>query len=213
MVKTISLIFAFLFFVSCGKSGGGSGSSSSTGEAVSLSEIGTDAPVPSAAQNFDVNLKLNNFNSTQEDKILIAGDLIKKVVATETFKNAILNYTYNGKKAFVDNGGLSNAAVYKKIIEGSESLRHGTDNEMDLDLVAYTANNSVVGYTLPSALKVWMNSKFFNKHTPAEVTANMMHEWLHKIGFKHAQSKTVSRPYSVPYAIGYLVARIAKTLD
>ena len=210
MIKTTSLIFVFLFLVSCGKSGGGGDSSSSKGDAVSLSELTDSSPVPSAAQNFDVNVKLNNFSSTQEDKILAASDLIKKVVASEEFKSSILNYSYNGKKAFVDNDGLSNAAVYKKIIEGSEYLRPGIDNEMDLDLVVYTANNVVVGYTMPNELKVWMNGKFFNKNSPAQVTANMMHEWLHKLGFKNAQSSTASRPYSVPYAVGYLVARLAQ---
>lgn len=213
MVKTFSLIFILMFLISCGKSGGGSGSSSSSGDTVALGELSTDSPVPSAALNFDVNLKLNNFSSTQEDKILIAGDLIKKVVASEEFKNAILNYTYQGKKTFVDNGGYSNAEIYKKIIEGSEKLRPGTDNEMDLDLVIYNANNSVVGYTFPDELKVWMNSKFFNQNSPAKVTTNMMHEWLHKLGFKHAQARTASRPYSVPYAIGYLVARLAQKYD
>jgi hypothetical protein len=213
MVKTFSFIFVLMFLVSCGKSGGGGGQSSSTGDEVSMAEISTNSPVPSAAQNFDVNLKLYNFSASQEDKILVAGDLIKKVVATEEFKNAIINHTYKGKKTFVDNGGHSNSAIYKKIIEGSEKLRPGIDNEMDLDLVMYHSNNSVVGYTMPSELKVWMNSKFFNKNSPAKVTTNMMHEWLHKLGFKHAQSRTTSRPYSVPYAVGYLVAKLAKKFD
>lgn len=209
MKKTFALIFALMVLISCGKSGGGSGQSSSTGDSVALSEIKPDSPVPSAALNFDVNVTLNNFSITQGDKILVACDLIKKVIASEEFKNAILNYSYNGKKSFIDNGGLSNAAIYKKIIEGSEALRPGIDNEMDLDLVIYNANTSVVGYTMPNELKVWMNAKFFNRNSAAEVTTNMMHEWLHKLGFQHAQERTVTRPYSVPYAIGYLVSRLA----
>lgn len=209
MTKTLSFLFTVLLFVSCGKSGG-SGSSSKGGDSVSMDEIAVNSPVPSAAHNFEVNLKLDNFNAEQEDKILLAADLIKKVVATEEFKDAILNHTYNGKKTFVDNGGKSNAQIYAAIIEGSETLRPGTDNEMDLDLEVFARADDTVGYTFPNQIKVWMNSKFLNKNTAAGVTTNMMHEWLHKLGFGHSYDRTAARPYSVPYAVGYLVARLAK---
>lgn len=208
MLKSLSILFVFLFLASCGKSGGGG--SSAGGDAVTLEEIQSGV-VPSAALNFNVNLKMDNsFNGAQADKIHAAAELIRKVVASEAFKNAILNFTYNGKKAFVDNKGLSNAQIYKAIIEGSEKLTPGIDNEMDLSLELYQANTIVVGYTMPNELKIWMNGKFFNANSAAGVTTNMVHEWLHKIGFEHAQQSTPSRPSSVPYAVGYLVGRLAK---
>jgi hypothetical protein len=209
MTKTLSFLFTLLFFVSCGKSGG-SNSVAQSSDVVQLEEITTQDVVPSAALNFEVDLQLNNFNSTQEDKILAAADLIKKVVASESFKNGILNHKYKGKKTFVDNGGLTNAQIYKKILEGSEKLNPGKDNTMNLNLIVYRDNSSTVGYTYPNVMKVWMNSKFLNKNRPSEVTINMMHEWLHKLGFKHDKERTPSRPYSVPYAIGYLMGRLAK---
>lgn len=212
MLKTLSFIFLTLLFISCGKSGGGS-SSGKGGDSVSLSEVSTDSPVPSAAQNFEVNLKMDNFDAQQEDKVLTAGDLIKKVVGSEEFKNAVLNHTFNGKKQFNDNGGMTNAEIYKTIIEGSEKLRPGTDNEMDLDLEVFRRNDNTVGYTYPTEIRVWMNSKFLNANTPAKVTTNMMHEWLHKLGFKHDHARTANRPYSVPYAVGYLVARLAAKMS
>jgi hypothetical protein len=208
MLKTFSFLFFVLLFVSCGNGGGG-GKSSTKGNSVSLDEISSDSPVPSAAQNFRVNVKLDNFNSAQEDKVLAAADLIEKVVASEEFKNGVLNHTYNGKKTYVDNGGFSNAQVYKAIVEGQEKLRPGTDNEMDLDLEVFTRSDTTVGYTMPNVIKVWMNSKFLNSYSPAQVTANMMHEWLHKLGFKHDHAKTPGRSDSIPYAIGYLAAKIA----
>jgi hypothetical protein len=214
MTKTLSFLFFILLFVSCGKSGGGSDSSAkSGGDSVSAEEVQVGAPVPSAALNFDVNLKLDNFNAEQEDKILTAADLIKKVVGSEEFKDAILNHTYKGKKTFVDNGGKSNAEIYAQIIEGQESLRPGQDNEMDLDLEVFTRNDDTVGYTYPTDIRVWMNAKFLNKNTAAKVTTNMMHEWLHKLGFKHSHERTAARPYSVPYAIGYLVAKLAQQMS
>ena len=209
--KTLSLLVAFLFLASCGKSGGGSGGSA--GDAVSLDEIQSGGPVPSAALNWNVNLAMDNFNGTQTDKVSKAAELIKKVVASEEFKYRVLNHTYKGEKTFVDNGGMSNAEIYKTIIEGSEKLRPGVDNEMDLDLEVYREANATVGYTYPNVIRVWMNSKFLNANKPYKVTTNMMHEWLHKLGFKHAAKKTANRSKSVPYAVGYLVSKIASKMD
>lgn len=208
--KTLSFLTAFLFFVSCGKGGGSNGGG---GDAVSLEEIQSGGPVPQAALNFNVNMRTQNFNGSQQDKVSIASDLIRKVVASEEFKDAVLNHTYNGKKTFVDNGGLTNAQIYKKIIEGSETLTPGIDNEMDLEAEAYRENTMTVGYTYPSVIKIWMNTKFLNANKPYKVTTNMMHEWLHKLGFQHSASKTANRSKSVPYAVGYIVAGLAKKQD
>ena len=219
MVKTASIFFLLLLFISCGKSGGGGSSSTQTvspeaiTDAASLGEVSTNAPVPYAAQNFSVEVNLENFNAEQEDKVLEAADLIEKVVASNEFKNEVLNHTYNGKKTYVDNGGLSNAEIYKKIIEGSEKLRPGKDSVMNLDLEVFTRADNTVGYTLPDVIRVWMNSKYLNIYTPAQVTTNMMHEWLHKLGFKHAYERTDNRSRSVPYSIGYLVAKLAKKMQ
>lgn len=211
MFKTFTLVFAFLFFASCGKSGGGG--SKSGGDAVTLAEIESGV-TPQAALNFDVSVRLESeFTATQEDKIQAASELIKQVVASDEFKNRILNHKFGGKKAFNDNEGLSNAEIYKKIIEGSEMLSPGIDNQMDLSLEVFRAANNTVGYTYPSELKVWMNAKFLNANKPYKVTTNMVHEWLHKLGFKHDQGATPSRQYSVPYAIGYLVRDLAKKYD
>lgn len=210
MFKTLSLMFVFLFLAACGKSGGGS---SSGGDALTLEEIESGV-VPSAALNFDVNIKLDNgFTAAQEDKIQAASDLIKRVIGSAEFKNRILTHKFAGKKAFNDNGGLSNAQIYKKIIEGSEMLTPGIDNQMDLALEVYRAANNTVGYTYPTELRVWMNEKFLNANRPYKVTTNMVHEWLHKLGFKHSVSATATRKYSVPYAIGYLVRDLAGRIN
>jgi hypothetical protein len=208
-LKTLSFLFLIFTLVSCGKSGG-NGSGGDSGDFIALEEISTKGPVPQGALNFDVSLNFQGFTRTQQDKVLTAAELIKKVVASEEFKNKILNHRVNGKKTFVDNGGLSNAQIYKKIVEGSEKLRPGVDNTMNLDLILYKASNNVVGYTYPSTIEVWMNALFLNRNSPAKVTTNMMHEWLHKLGFTHSFKPTPTRKYSVPYAVGYLVARLAK---
>ena len=57
-----------------------------------------------------------------------------------------------------------------------------------------------------------MNRKYYNKFRPYEVADNMMHEWLHKIGFNHTVKPTPERPFSVPYAVGYIVKGIARQM-
>ena len=168
------------------------------------------AAVPTLAMTFDTNVTPIGTTSSQEAKIQAAENKIKDVVGSEEFRTAVLNHTYNGKKTFVDNGGLSNAQIYKAIIEGSEKLRPGIDNAMDLKLEVFNRQDTTVGYTFPNVIRVWMNSKFLNKYQAANVTTNMMHEWLHKIGFDHAVNYTPARDHSVPYAIGYIVKRLAK---
>lgn len=219
--KLFALMLMLSLVVSCGKSGGGSGGSdneeatTASAEATTdASEDGSDEVVDNDAITFDTNIKMYKFTSSGKDKILKAAELIKEVVASPEFKKKVLNHKYNGKKTFVDNGGLSNAQIYQKILDGSEKLTPGKDNTMDLELELYTDNGSnTVGYTYPSTIRVWMNSKYFNKNTPALVTTNMMHEWLHKLGFKHAVSATASRKYSVPYAVGYIMRDLAKQID
>lgn len=166
--------------------------------------------LPTEAYTFDANISFYNVSRTQEAKFLKAIDLIKQVVATEEFRSRIINHSYGGKKTFVDNGGYTNYEIYRKILYGAETLQRSMDNEMDMEVQLYTAFNSTVGYTYPSSKRIWVNTKYFNVYNAAQVARNLFHEWLHKLGFKHAVSYSTSRRYSVPYAIGDIVEDIGK---
>lgn len=166
--------------------------------------------VPNEALLFDATVQFTNFSRNDELKVYLAIDIIKKVVASAEFRTRVLNYTYQGKKTFVDNRGLTNAQIYQKLLEGKEDLRPVVDYEMDLDLQLYYSSFNTVGYTYPDGLRIWMNTKFFNSYTPSEVAGNIFHEWLHKLGFDHASSYSVARDSSVPYAIGYLIEELGK---
>lgn len=167
------------------------------------------AAVPTLAMTFDTNVTPIGTTSSQEAKIQAAEHKIKAVIASDEFRTAILNHTYNGKKTFVDNGGLSNAQIYQIILDGAEKLQPSKNNAMDLSVKLYYQNSSTVGYTTTNSKTINMNTKFFNKYTSSGVSHNMMHEWLHKLGFKHAVNYSNSRDYSVPYAIGNLMGKLA----
>ena len=184
-------LFLLLFFISCAK-----------------------AHALEAARDFEVRTTLIGFNASQEKKINSASKLIRTIVRSDEFKEKVINHTWNGKKTFADNKGLTNEQIYKKIIAGDEKqTRLGKNSTMDLEVELYTDNESItIGYTYPSIVRIYMNRKYFNKFRPFQVADNMMHEWLHKIGFGHAVNNTPERQYSVPYAVGYIVKGIAREM-
>ncbi len=169
------------------------------------------AEVPTQALSFDTDIKIFDATSSQISKIRRAEEHIKRVVATQEFKDAVINHTYNGVKRFVDNNGLTNAQIYQKILDGAETLNGLKNNTMDLEVEMYYENSNTVGYTMTGSKRIWANTKYYNNYTSVDVTGNLMHEWLHKLGFKHAVSYSRSRDFSVPYAIGDIMVRLAGT--
>lgn len=168
-----------------------------------------NAAVPTLAMTFDTNVRTYGMTSSQEAKIQKAEYKIRKVIGSEAFRTKVLNFTYNGKKQFNNNNGLTNSQIYTKILNGMENFLKSNNNAMDLNIKVYYENSSTVGYTTTTSSYINMNQKFFNTYTSNQVTRNMMHEWLHKIGFGHAVSYSTSRDYSVPYAIGKIMEQLA----
>lgn len=174
---------------------------------------GTGEEVPNEALMFDAEIELFNFEREDEEKVHKAIEIIKSVVASKEFRDRVLNYTYEGQHQFVDNKGLSNGEIYQILLDGKEDLMPEVDNQMDLELELYYSWRSTVGYTYPDVLRIYMNTKFFDPYTPAEVAGNVFHEWTHKLGFDHDQSYSVSRDSSVPYALGYLMEELGKKYE
>ncbi|WP_408097135.1 hypothetical protein ACJVC5_19050 [Peredibacter sp. HCB2-198] len=169
------------------------------------------AEVPEAAHTFEFNVKMLRMSRNREEKVNEAIDLLRRIFASQEFRRRILNHRFKGRKAFANNRGMSNQQIYNAILAGVERLKPTRNNAMDLELELYTDHDSkVMGYTLPRSRRVWMNTKFFNRHTPANVASNLTHEWLHKLGFDHDYKATWKRKYSVPYGIGYIVRDLAR---
>ena len=221
----ILMLMTSLLSVSCNKSGGGSDSGNATETAPitgsdgsgnnSGSDTDNETPsstpnVPAQALSFKTNVELLNFTTAQATKYNKAIELVKLVVATEEFKNKVLNYKYNGATQFADNKGRTNAQIYQTILDAAETLRPTKNNTMDLEVELYYAATNVVGYTYGSTTQIWVNTKYFNTYSANSVAGNLFHEWLHKLGYTHDSAATAKRPYSVPYAVGYIMANIAQ---
>ncbi len=174
-------------------------------------QVDLTSALPNEAYTFDTNLDFVNATATDLEKFNQAIELIKRVVATEEFRAAVINHTYNGVKTFVDNGGFKNSEIYQKILDGAETLQPLKNNTMDMEVELYYAATTTVGYTNSGTTRIWVNTKYFNSNSIGGVAANLVHEWLHKLGFRHAVSYSVSRDYSVPYAVGRMISRIGAT--
>jgi hypothetical protein len=157
MKKTAALVFLFFFLVSCGKRSG----ASSRIAVVTEADIQSHS-APEAASTFEVQAQLFGFTRDQEEKIHKAIDLIKKVIGTPSFKARVLNNKWKGIKQYHQNKGLSNAQIYRSILEGSEELTPGNNNAMDIKLRAFYENSVVIGYTMPSDGTIYLNTKFLN---------------------------------------------------
>lgn len=165
--------------------------------------------VPNAVELFGSDVSFTNFDNADEEKVLEALDLIRRVVRTPEFRSRVLNHKYNGVKGYASTS-KSTAQIYQSFVDGAETLRPEKNHVMDLQLELYTNNsNNVVGYTYPNVLKIWMNTKYFNRYEPCEVARNLFHEWTHKLGYGHDSAVTARRPYSVPYAVGNIIQDLA----
>lgn len=166
------------------------------------------------AFSWDADLYLVNFDTTQEQKVRKAVQIIKRVITSKEFKDRVLNYQFNGNRGFVDNNGLSNEEIYHRILEGAEQMGNTAKNNiMDVELELYHQTTNTIGYTYPNTSRIWINKKYFSKYTPIKVADNLMHEWMHKLGFTHAVHWSKERDHSVPYAIGYLVEELAAKMS
>jgi hypothetical protein len=175
-------------------------------------EVGETAPraceklvaEPESSQ-ITINIEMRNFKDEQVSKMNEALEKVRIVINSAEFKDRIIAHTYKGDKTFVQNDDLSNEEVYEKIMIGAETLNLEEDQEMDIDVTMYYKNNSTIGYTYPNTPKTWVNSKFFNRNSHAQIAKNIVHEWTHKLGFEHDFKRTSRRPYSVPYAVGTII--------
>jgi hypothetical protein len=169
---------------------------------------GTTSTLPAKALSFKTNITLIGFDSTRATKMRRAIEVVRLVVGTEEFRKRVLDHTWNGVKTYVDNRGHSNLTIYNNILDGGESLQPTKNNTMDMEVELYYANNSTVGYTYPNTRRIWVNQKFFDQYNVASVANNLMHEWLHKLGYDHAQTWSTSRDFSVPYGVGRIVGQV-----
>ena len=98
-MRNIFFLFILLSLASCGKSKDDSGCNTMACE-VSFFTLATSdtGPVPPEALLFDTNLTLVQFSATNQEKIENAADLVKRIIMSQEFKDAVVGFTINGEK-------------------------------------------------------------------------------------------------------------------
>jgi hypothetical protein len=156
-----------------------------------------------------VDLWAESWNS-EEFKKRVYGFSYRKVIKTGFLKRR--RFIYEGR-TFLESKGLSNAALYDRLLQGSERLTPGIDYTATISVTLdKSAKKGVLGYTYPSTRMQWIYNSFFERATPAVIAGNLAHEYCHKLGFTHSAKFTPTREFTVVYAIGYMTRDIAKEI-
>lgn len=143
--------------------------------------------------------------------------LLQRILNSTEFKDDVIFHKYRNKYGFKKNNDKSNAEIYQNIKEGSDKFDRTVDFEMDLILCPYYSSKNVIGYTYSSRKEVWVNFKYYrdkyNNFDIGYMIGNILHEWIHNVGFKHASKNNSTRKYTVPYGVGYIARDIARAID
>lgn len=142
--------------------------------------------------------------------LIDAINLVEIIVNSQTFKERVIGYiNSNQVRSYTRNEGLTNEEIYLRLMEGREVLDQNTPGEMNLYIQQYNRWwSKVIGYTKIGQSKwMWVNWKFYKYFEASEMASNIVHEWLHLIGFYH---DSASDHDSVPYAVGYITRELVQ---
>ena len=155
--------------------------------------------------------RLSGFGDISTEKMLVAIRLLECVINSSKFKLLIESYSF--KNAKIKGKRVSSKKVFEMIMSGKDQFNVEDDNDMDLFITLCNRwYSSTVGYTYPDTYKTWINYKFFKKFDIAEIAGNLIHEYMHNIGFTHDLNWNKTRKNSVPYAIGDIVQMLANMI-
>lgn len=141
------------------------------------------------------------FTEKEFIKFKSAVELLLLVVNSQEFRRRIFN------SEFLYTNGLSSLEIYNLFMSGKDQYS-GADNDLDIKITIYYANNRTVGYTYPNTNRTWINRKFFQYYSIDKIVNNLVHEYCHNIGFTHPSSGYSQ--FNVPYAIGNIAGELAR---
>lgn len=155
----------------------------------------------------------------QSNRLEEAITLLDEIINSEEFKHRVLSYTRpNGQRGYSKNylwhntnQRLSSEDIYQIIMTGDERMIPGTEAEMNLNIKKYHSFWSrVIGWTSPSSSK-WINVnwRFYKRYQTHQMVGNLMHEWIHLLGFLHGKE---AMHEEVPYVVGGIASELAKEI-
>jgi hypothetical protein len=79
----------------------------------------------------------------------------------------------------------------------------GADVKIETEM--YTTWHKVLGYTLPDAMKEWLNSRYMTSWNVCDLASLLAHETSHKVGYDHTFNYTTGRENSIPYGLNTIM--------
>jgi len=165
---------------------------------------------------FRVNLESQQFFANDLIKLNKAVKYVEEFINSDYFDSFVLGFSFTDQDDSLVKHfhytTFTNVEVLAIILSGSETLTPEVDNEADIKIELDTSwTRNVIGYTYPTTPWQWIYAKFFRNWSAEEVAGNIMHEYMHKLGFDHEYGWTFEREFSVPYALGYECEKYAKS--
>lgn len=157
-------------------------------------------------------------------------EILPKVLNSEEFKQGILAYTRkNGKQEFSRNylwnnkeEKLTNKEILNTLFEGNEYTLPKTENQMNLHVKMKKCKKwenifkrkwckGIIGHTYPKSSEwITVNWQFYKGYKAPQIVNNLVHEWIHLLGFTHGPKKTMGE--EITYVAGKLAQRIAQKM-
>lgn len=154
-----------------------------------------------------VNALVHGGTLKQRDFMRNAINVLRHIVISDLFQNMCLEH---GPFFDTEDNPL---VIYKKFISGKDLYDQFEDNEMDVDVTLYYNRwTKTLGYTYPNTRKTWINMSKIDVNEfemMAQVIGNIIHEYMHNLGYGHTAYWTSNRENSVPYAYGYMARDLA----
>ena len=171
----------------------------------------------------------SNLGKEQKKKFVKALALLEPVLNSQEFKTRVLSYVREGhdqpgyQKNYLWNNEserLSPEQIFKIIKEGNEKMIPATLGQMNINSWVKVCKwyqrpltwcSKVIGSTSPSDSKwIKLNWKFYRTFDSDQMVSNLVHEWLHLLGFLHGPSSTMRM--EVPYVVGAIAGQVAKEM-
>jgi hypothetical protein len=153
-------------------------------------------------QNLDIEVHgTKEFSEEERKKFAEAIKKVHKEINSQEFRTRFLSLPLE------QTNGMTNVEIYDMLMSGRDKFNKAEDKDIDVYITMYYSWKNVIGYTYPSTWWTWINRKFFSRFDLGEIGGNIVHEYMHNMGFGH---RSPSDKMSVPYATGYLIRDMIK---
>lgn len=163
-------------------------------------------------------IKLIESTGYKEDnltKLKESLSIIDRVINSDSFKQKVKTFPFHYRKklfgAYIDTPH-SNLEILSLLENPGDYPGKINHNSIDLYLhLIEGADRNKVGFGFEGEKKIYTYRKMFMKLEPQQIANHLVHEWLHKLGFTHAEYTIYfdKRHHAVPYAIGGFIEALA----